>query len=128
VTYATRRSFVFLAAIGSSLLLSLLRSHQRQPATGIKLLSALERFFLAVGFELNGGGAVLGVDDQFVEQAHSYRVGTWVVAMDCATNASALLACSKKPQALARGSFLRSFFGGCQTFAARTSQNAAPTL
>jgi hypothetical protein len=48
--------------------------------------------------------------------------------MDSATNASALLACSKKPQAFAQGSFLRSFFSGRQTFAARTSQNAAPTL
>jgi hypothetical protein len=38
------------------------------------------------------------------------------------------LACSKKPQAFAQGSFLRSFFSGRQTFAARTSQNAAPTL
>jgi hypothetical protein len=48
--------------------------------------------------------------------------------MNEAYNASALLDCSKKPQALARGSFLRSFFSGRQAFPVRTSQNAAPTL
>jgi hypothetical protein len=35
---------------------------------------------------------------------------------------------SKKNRAFAQDSFLRSFFSGRQTFAARTSQNAAPTL
>jgi hypothetical protein len=48
--------------------------------------------------------------------------------MDRAINALALLACSKKPQDVTQGSFFDSFFGGRQTFAARTSQNAAPTL
>jgi hypothetical protein len=103
-----------------------LGAHQRQPAIGIKLLSTLESFFLAVGLELNGGASVLGVDDQFVEQAHSYWVGTWVVAMDRAINALALLACSKKPQAVAQG-FVRSSLSERQPFPARTSQNAATT-
>ena len=61
----------------SALLLPWFRTDQRQSATGIKPLSTLESFFLAVGFELKGGGAVVGVDDEFVEQAHDYRVGTW---------------------------------------------------
>ena len=48
--------------------------------------------------------------------------------MDPTLNTLALLACSKKPQAVTQGSFFDSFFSGHQTFAARTSQNAAPTL
>ena len=44
--------------------------HQCQPVTGIKLQSTLECFFFAVGFGLNGGGAVFCVDDQFLEQVH----------------------------------------------------------
>jgi len=31
-------------------------------------LAVLQRLLLAVGFDLNGGGGVCGVDDQFVEE------------------------------------------------------------
>ena len=75
--------------------------HQCRAASGIELLTVLQGLFLAVGFNLNRGGAV--------------SIASWRV-------------CSKKPQAFAQGSFLRSFFCGLQTFPARTSQNAAPTL
>ena len=51
-------------------LLAWLGIHHCQPVTEIKLQSTLEYFFLAVGFELNRGGAVFCVDDHFVEQAH----------------------------------------------------------
>ena len=104
-----------------------LGAHQRQPAIGIKLLSTLESFFLAVGLELNGGASVVGFDDQFVEQAHSYGVGTLVLAMVRAINALALLACSKMPRAVTQG-FVRSSLSERQPFPARTSQNADPTL
>jgi hypothetical protein len=42
---------------------------ERQSATGIELLAAIQHLFFAVGFHLEGGGAVCCVDKQDVQQA-----------------------------------------------------------
>ena len=54
--------------MGSAVLLSRFGIHQGQAAAGIDLLAVLQSLFPAVGFDLNGDGAGLGIDDQFVEE------------------------------------------------------------
>jgi hypothetical protein len=46
------------------------RFDQRQPAARIELLAVFERFFFAVGLDLNGGCGVSRLDYQFIEQSH----------------------------------------------------------
>ncbi len=53
------------------MLLSWLGAHQGQAAAGVELLAVLQSLLLAVGLDLDGGGAGLGVNDQFVEESHS---------------------------------------------------------
>ena len=54
--------------VSSAVLLSRFRIHQGQAAAGVALLAVLQRLIPAVGFDLNGDGAGLGIDDQFVEE------------------------------------------------------------
>ena len=59
--------------MGSAVLLSRLGAHQCQAAAGVERLAVLQSLLLAVGFDLDGGGAGLGVNDQFLEDSHSQR-------------------------------------------------------
>lgn len=54
----------------SELVFCTFQVHQRQSATGIELLTTLQRLFFAVGFHLDRGGAVFCIDKQDVQQAH----------------------------------------------------------
>ncbi len=49
--------------------------HERQSATGIELMAALQPLFFAVGFHLDGGAAVFCVDKQDLQQAHAIEPG-----------------------------------------------------
>ena len=102
--------------------------HEHQPATGIELLAAFQRLFLAVGFDLNGGCVVSRLDHQFVEQSHGAGASDPVVARFVATAASATRLAAKSPGLQRRAvDDLRRGVGD-QSLVARTSQNAALTL
>ena len=64
----------------SALLLRRFGVHQGQTAAGVELLAVLQSLIPAVGFDLNGGGTGLGVDDQFVEEPHDLPSAASVVA------------------------------------------------
>ena len=84
-------------AVFPSELFACLRFYQRQPATGIELLAGFQRFFLAVGLDLNGGGGVSRLDHEFVEQSHGAGASDLVVARSVAMAGCAPRHAAKSP-------------------------------
>ena len=74
-----------------------LRTDQRQPAAGIELLASFQRFFFAVGFDLNGCCGVSRLDYEFVEQSHGAGAFDPVVARPGVAGGCRAIGAAKSP-------------------------------